>query len=152
MRKLMMLLSVSLPVAIAPAEAQRADDSAILRAAVQYLKRDFPRRQLIIDTDFLHAAPADSAVRQLGAERGVIGNLLHCTGTRPQDQECTMSRDAVVLAVASPVVTGDTAIFVASWWFQESPGTVARHSRKLQLTRDAARNWSVTRVLGRGMS
>jgi hypothetical protein len=152
MPKLMMLLCVSLPLAIAPAEAQRADDSAIRRAAVQYLKRELPRRQLIIDTDFLHAAPADSAVRQLGAERDVIQNLLHCTGSRPRGQRCTLSRDAVVLAVAAPVVTGDTAVFVGSWWFQESPGTVARHTRKLQLTRDGAGHWSVTRELGRGMT
>ncbi len=151
MHQLVMFLCVSLPLAIAPAAAQRADDSAILRAAVQYLKRDLPRRPLIIDTDFLHAAPADSAVRQLGAERGLIQNVLRCTGARPRSQRCTMSRDAVVLAVATPVVTGDTATFVASWWFQEAPGTVARHSRKLQLARDAAGNWCVTRVLGRGM-
>lgn len=151
MHQLMMFLWVSLPLAVAPAAAQRADDPAILSAAVQYLKRDLPRRPLIIDTDFLHAAPADSTVRQLGAERDLTRNVLRCTGARPRNQRCTMSRDAVVLAVATPVVTGDTAVFVGSWWFQEAPGIVASHYRKLQLARDAARNWCVTRVLGRGM-
>lgn len=154
MRTFVMLLWVSLPLGATPAKAQRADDTAILRAAVDYLKHDLPRRQLIIDADFLHgnAAAADAAAHQLGANRDVIQNLVRCTGSRPRDQRCTMRRDAVVLAVASPVVNGDTAVFVGSWWFQDSPGIIARHSRKLQLTRGAAGSWSVTRVLGRGIS
>jgi hypothetical protein len=84
MRKLVMLLWVSLPLCAAPTEAQRADDTAIIRAAVDYLKRDLPRRQLIIDAEFLHgdAAAADAAAHQLGAKRDVIQNLVRCTGSR----------------------------------------------------------------------
>jgi hypothetical protein len=112
---------------------------------------------VVFDTETLRGNAADAAIvdqmaRQLGASRGRSRDLIKCRQEDASRRPVCTTENTTIVAFGDPEIRSDSAVVVIVWWWDAIPGRFARASMRLQLVRNAHKEWVVTEVLGRSIS
>jgi hypothetical protein len=133
---------------------QDTDKRKIVRATAAFIKDSLPPGGLLVAADLITSqAVEESALLQteLVASRVSVNDAIRCSDTLGSRQ-CTIHGGSVVLGIGEPRVSATTATIDVAWRYQSAPRTVSSRFLKLELQRSAAGEWTVRKVLARGMS
>jgi hypothetical protein len=131
------------------------DKTAVMHAAALFIKDSLPGGPILLELDGVpsNSAQGDATARSLNATRGRAKDAITCTSVQPNRKEsCSIAGQKVLVEILYPYVLGNKAQATVKYTYEHGPGRVGYSAWELQLVRDPASGWQVSKVLAKGRS